>query len=657
MNPQSVSPSFRPRRVVSWWSRLPDLLWPEVRVRDAIRRRADALAQAGVDTAIQFGFHFRFDFAPYFGLLHGYFAEVAEALHERNIRFFDHYSCNLIARPRGTTELEKYHRLNRHHTAIHPMSLDGEFLGYAGYRFNDLREVDVETGEPTYTWAYQAEMFCHTNPDFLAMHEAYLRRYLAEVPADGFQVDDLCRYAYFRACACRHCRERFAREYGWELPPFSDKSFWGDTTRPPTDWGNYDNPAFRDWVRMRHQTHADHLARIKAILGPDRPLMTCCSHSGSLYLNSLGLSYEYFMEPCDWVMLENNGMNVGTVEWSRPEPDAMLHKAIAAAKSSSGRSAPSIACSYALFPDGAQLGWSLSQFWGVCHWVSTCIHGLERDPEPFHEEAELIAPFYRWEVAHPLAEGEDVAEVRIAFPRAVKEAGRRDERGRDLWTRVAEWVNALRKRDIGYRFVLEEELADAERLQADRRPLILDFCTILDEAQQAALRQFARRGGTLLVVPPVDAELQGPGVKILDSFDGANTLEDLIRKGILSPRLRRISGDSGRRLRLRVHEGRLVLHVLNESLEGVPHPTIVDGFMGGKVLQGIRSLASEELLGVEIDLSDLPGDWASPVLLSPELPAPRPVRMERLADGRRIRLTIDLRGVRLYARVQETEGS
>jgi hypothetical protein len=653
MNRTSFQPAmFRPRRAASWWSRLPDLLWPEPRVRDAIRRRADALAEAGVDTAIQNGFHLRFDFTPYFGLLHGYLADVAETLHERNIRFLDHYTCNLIARPNSAEELNKYHRLHRHHVSIHPTSADGESLRYAGYRFNDLREVDVETGDPTYTWSYQSEMFCHTNPDFLAMHEAYLRRHLAEIPADGLQVDDLCRYAYFRACACRHCRERFARDYGRELPPFADKSFWGDTSKPPTEWGNYDNPAFRDWVLMRHRTHADHLALVRRIIGPDRILMTCCSHSGSLRMNSLGISYEHFIEPCDWVMLENNGLSVQTVHWSGAETDAMLHKAIAATKSP-GRPAPSVACSYTFFQDSAYLGWAISRFWGVCNWSSTQFQGLETDPDPLPEDAELIAPFNRWEMDHELPEGDDVVEARIVFLRAMKETGWRDAQGRDHWTRVAQWAGALLKRNIGYRFVLTDELADAVRLAAENSPLILDGCAILTDSQRTALATFVRKGGKLIVVPPLDAKLEGPNVITMGADAvGAKGLEELVDKGIIAPRLRRVSGDAGRRLRLRRHGGRLVLHVLNESLEGVEHPTVYDSLSRCKVLHKIRSLATEEPLVVEIDATGLPWDWKTPAMFSPELSVSRPARVESLGRDR-LRLTLDVRGVRLYAQVQE----
>src|SRR5579862_7930008 len=62
---------FIPNRMASWWCDIGDLLWPEKSVIDKIRRRADGFAKAGIDTAINFGFHNRFDFANYFGQLHG----------------------------------------------------------------------------------------------------------------------------------------------------------------------------------------------------------------------------------------------------------------------------------------------------------------------------------------------------------------------------------------------------------------------------------------------------------------------------------------------------------------------------------------------------------------------------------------------------------
>ncbi len=118
------------------------------------------------------------------------------------IRFLDHYSCNVVARPRSRAELELYHAGQRHHVAIHPDTFSAPTAGYDGFRFDDLREIDVGTGEPAYSTSYQAELFCHNNPDFLEMHRRYLLRQFAEAPLDGVMADDMCDYAWFRACGC-----------------------------------------------------------------------------------------------------------------------------------------------------------------------------------------------------------------------------------------------------------------------------------------------------------------------------------------------------------------------------------------------------------------------------------------------------------------------
>ena len=92
---------FIPVRAASWWCSLDDILWSQKKIVDKIKHRAEAFANAKIDTAINFGFHIRFDFSNYFGQLHGYYANVCEELHTYDIRFMDHYSCNHVERPRG----------------------------------------------------------------------------------------------------------------------------------------------------------------------------------------------------------------------------------------------------------------------------------------------------------------------------------------------------------------------------------------------------------------------------------------------------------------------------------------------------------------------------------------------------------------------------
>jgi hypothetical protein len=134
--------SFVPVRAASWWCTLEDLLWSEKKVVDKIKRRAEAFSNAGIDTAINFGFHIRFDFSNYFGQLHGYYANVCEELHKYDIKFMDHYSCNHVERPRGEEEFKKLHKGQRHHILLFHDPVAAEYAQYEGHFFKDICEVD-----------------------------------------------------------------------------------------------------------------------------------------------------------------------------------------------------------------------------------------------------------------------------------------------------------------------------------------------------------------------------------------------------------------------------------------------------------------------------------------------------------------------------------
>ena len=185
---------FVPHRVARWWIDLEDLQWSQKSVRDKIKRRAEAFAEAKIDTAINGGCHIRFDFSNYFGQLHGYLANVCEELHKHGIKYIDHYSCNHVQRPRDEEEFHKLHRNHRHHVLLFHDPIAAKHAQYEGHRFQDICEVDVRDGSRGYAAQYQMEAFCHNNPGFLDMHVKYLKRLLAEVPIDAIEVDDMCDY-------------------------------------------------------------------------------------------------------------------------------------------------------------------------------------------------------------------------------------------------------------------------------------------------------------------------------------------------------------------------------------------------------------------------------------------------------------------------------
>lgn len=649
---------FRPRRVASWWTSIDDLMYPEKTVADRIKRRAARCAEARVDLAINFGFHIRYDFSNYFGQLHAYLNRVAEELHGYGIRYFDHFSCNTIERPRGAREQDLLHKRQRHHVLLYHDAYSAPYAQYDGHRFNDLREVDTRTGGPAYSDTYKLELFCHNNPEYLEMNMGYLRRLVAEVDFDGAQIDDMCDYAGLASCTCPHCRDRFLREYGHVLPPLEDASFWGDTTKHVLEWGNYENPVFRDWIEMRFNSVTDHVAKIKQAMG-GRLLMTCCSSTGPITLNSIALNLERMTPHLDVLMLENCGFSVDSTDWVDMDAEALQQKDIAAKMGN----APAMACSYSIFQPGAYLGWALGRFWGVANWCST-LHGrLEEDPKDPQESQDLVAPYNNWEAKHSDLDpntGRDVAEVRLVNSRFCKENGFRTRPGEETWQRVAAWSRRMVENNVGYRFVRAEELADAAALCAENTPLLLDGIGCVSDTQYEAVCACLERGGKAWIRAPFgthdekgfprgESLMEGlannagryPGLTFIE----ADSWEDLMDEADFSP-LVRAEKEMGFAVRLRGYGEAPAIHLMNRDLQALPHAAIRD-MRGVAILAGMEAKrpAGEMQMDVAWPMIARAGDLK---LHSPELEHPRPVSVEKLADGG-ARLRFDITGVSVYA--------
>jgi hypothetical protein len=380
----------------------------------------------------------------------------------------------------------------------------------------------------------------------------------------------------------------------------------------------------------------------------------------------MGLSAEEWVDVVDWITMENVGLSPKSVRWVGVEPEAMLHKGIAASKSPAG--APTITISYFTFPDGAYLGWAIARYWGVGNWATTLWGRLPVDPPGAKEEAELVLPYNQWETAHPLeAPGRDVIDLQLAFIRASRDNGWRDAQGRDSWDRVRRWTEYLTKNDLGYRFVTTRELEAGSPRLSTSLPLVLDGCAHVSDRVCQALRDFVARGGRLWVAPPLGDcnELAQPRAKsLLETLSQDKTLQDrvlvidpevgpailaeLTRQKKFVPRIRQVSGPTGWSARLRLHGQRLCLHLLNANLQGEPHPTLVGG-RGEKILYRINAQPAREPLILELDCAGLPSlDQAT--LDSPDLDTARPITVGSTGN-QRWQLNLNLEGVRLYAMV------
>ncbi|RIH65536.1 hypothetical protein D1164_07640 [Mariniphaga sediminis] len=657
--------AFIPNRVASWWCTLEDLLWPQKKIVDKIKRRAEGFANAKIDTALNFGFHIRFDYSNYFGHLHGYYANVCEELHKYDIKFMDHYSCNHVERPRSDSEFRKLHHNHRHSVLLFHDPIAAENASYEGHRFNDICQVNLVDGSRGYAPQYQMEAFCHNNPDFLDMHQKYLQRLIGEVPLDAIEVDDMCDYAGLVTCGCKYCRDRYKKEYGRELPSLNDISFWGDTKRTiPSKWGNYENPAFRDWVNMRTNSVADHLKMVKETI-KDKPLMTCCSSSGPISLNSISLNLERMSPYLDFFMLENCGINVKSVSWVPMDAEAMHQKDIAQKRGN----APAMALSYTIYGKGGYMGWSLSRFWGVSNWGSTLNGRLEEDPTDMMEIEDIVGPLNNWELKNSdlnYMKGSDLVEVRLVNSRYCRDNGWRDSSGHEQWEKAAAWSERLVKANVGYRFVRCEELADSNALCRESTPLILDGVGCVSDAQFKAVKIYLSKGAQVwFALPfgthdekgfkrtvPLSEELlkmKDKNLSVIDSVIDLNPLGKLIEEGNFQPVIKQLSGDERWAVRIRFQDGKPVLHFMNTALKAIPHPIYKD-HSNNPILKDIHSDTKDDKLVYEINTKRV----ALPALLvkSPELEDnARNVNIENVKRGY-LTIHVDLSGVKVYAVAQ-----
>ena len=655
---------FYPKKAASWWTVLDDILWPEKKIKDRIKQRAEGFAKAGIDTAINFGFHIRFDFSNYFSHLHGYFADVCKQLHNHGIKFIDHYSCNTIERPKNELDHIKLHRTNRHHVLLHHDPIAAKNAQYEGHLFNELCEIDVRDGKRGYSENYQCELFCHNNPGFLDMHVKYLNRLMNEVPLDGFQIDDMTDYAFLATCGCEYCKKRLKRDYGHDLPLFEDKTFWGNTDLHPMKWGNYNNPVFRDWLRMKTDSIRDHLKTIKQTIG-DKPLMTCSSSTGPIYLNAVSLDLEKYIDNLDLIMLENCGLGTDTINWAGADAEAMQQKDIAKKMGN----APALALSYTIYEDGGYLGWSLSRFFGVSNWCSTLPGRLCEDLPDAMQTHDIISAYNNWEDRYsPIdpVSGEDIPEIRLVSNRYCRENGWRDENGNEHWTKAAKWSEQFVNNNIGYRFVRAYELEDAKMLIKEATPLLLDGLGCVSDTQFESLKSYLDNGGRALVSLPFGThdkkgflrevplselliEYNYPDLHIIDSITSTGSLKELVDKNLIHPRIKALKGDGMRALRMRVHDNILHIHILNRALKAIAHPSARSEYSGTDVLARIESINIDCDYVYEIDLGGLGITFEDVFLMSPETGDKKTqIRTQRVTDDR-IRIYFDLNDIRIYA--------
>ncbi len=402
-----------PRRLINWWMTWEDINWPNMDIHDKIKRRAEAAAKADVTTAILFGAHFRWDYLPYFTILHDYIATVAEELHKYGIELYDRHSVNLIHRYDTKEEMRHVILHSAPHIPFSPSREAAACWEYNGKKINDWRMIDVRSGKPLYYPQYAAEGFCYNNPEYLDAYCDYAKKLAAETGIDGLAAEDSVHYMHFQSCGCPHCRAEFKRRTGMELPSVEDRNFWG----------NWDNPAWIEWIDMRYDTGKHFYERLSDIFPKDFPLITCGANSAN---------YSSVGKACDARAFSEGGSNYVHSEMSGNTPP-YKHDPVTANISITDRMVAfshhrgvardygirSFSTGYGFTEPSANIIWAVNKVLDTDCLFSTLNarlglpdHMLAELPE----EPELIGKAFRFEKNHlDLFQGEQIAQIGVYY--------------------------------------------------------------------------------------------------------------------------------------------------------------------------------------------------------------------------------------------------
>lgn len=285
------------RRDATWWITYPDLNWPNIDGAEKIKRHAEDLAEANVSTVILFGTHFRWDYLPVFEILHDYIATVAEECHKRGMELFDHHSVNLVHRYRNRAEMRFMMANSLPHLPVSPSYEAAKSWTYDGQYLNDWRQIDVRTGEPLYFPQYQGEGFCHRNPGFIHAYQHYVQKLVSDTNIDGLLADDAMYFMYYAACGCESCRAAFKKQTGLDLPPVRDTAFWG----------NWDNPAWKQWLDFRFDASGAFMEKVRAVLPEGKMLGYCGYHSDRAQCDGNASDARHFTRGANYLSIEISG--------------------------------------------------------------------------------------------------------------------------------------------------------------------------------------------------------------------------------------------------------------------------------------------------------------------------------------------------------------
>ena len=482
------------RRLVNWWMRFEDLNWPSPDNVDRVKMRAEKMAEANITTAILFGAHFRWDYLPYFTLLHDHIATIAEELHKYGIELYDRHSVNLIHRYDTPEQMRHVMLHSGPHVPFSPSREGAAFWEYKGKRLNDWRMIDVRTRDVLYYPQYAGEGFCYNNPDYLDAYCDYVKRLIADTGIDGLAAEDPTHYMHFASCACPHCREALKRRAGIDLPPIEDRNFWG----------NWENPAWKAWIDLRYDTGRDFFTKLKPYLPENFPLTTCGSDSASAAMNGKASDARVFMSGVNYVHSEWSGNTPpyfpDTVTANVPIPNRAVTSShhLAVAKEHGVRC---FTTGYGFTEPSANIIWALNKLLDqdCCFATLKARLGLpQRILDTLPEEYDVIKKPFTFEKEHPeLFEATQVGQMGVYFSYETRNHTLFGNLSKGYYKDYAATLRTLFAAGLSPHtvFTFPEDTAEYP-------VILLSSAAAMTEAEQTAMHRYLAAGGKVIVTGP-----------------------------------------------------------------------------------------------------------------------------------------------------------
>lgn len=450
---------------------------------EACDERAAALAGAGYTAAICSGYHFRLNWLERDDDVVDIMRMIVEASHRHGLKVIEHVDLTIA-----------YY--------------DAYPLVWANPDWLQLHAADMMT---------RHRIFCLNNPQFQRFYLDYIERWQRETGLDAWQMDEIS-WLGRGFCGCRWCREKWREDTGRDYPAVEAPSFFGTA---------FEDPDYREWMRWRGKCVNDFYRLVGDALRAINPDVQIFEYSTSSQASPWAWTrkapFEVIADTLDTVGTELNHVPFH----SYPSIAALLAQRRAVGEVS-GNAAWA---KFDITGPSAYFCWAFGRTTGHSIWWS--LTPDHEDPRP----QDLLN--WPWQMDDRTARLD--ADIGVLLSGSTRDL----VYSQNYFAQEFEgWLQALLLQPLAAQPIIESEVTEPGAL--DRyRLIVLPNATAISAEQKAALMDYARAGGRLLLtheagtlyqdgMPSLDPLITEAGVTLLAEAVDPNTVDDRWRQTPLS---------------------------------------------------------------------------------------------------------------------------